>query len=54
MAAPTALAKDKRRSLEHEVAFGKTIVAFAMLSLVLVACSFVFGSCVTKAWAIAL
>lgn len=39
------LAKDKRRSLEHEVAFWKKLLApFAMLSLVLVACSFVFGS----------
>ena len=39
------LAKDKRRSLEHEVAFWKKLLSpFAMLSLVLVACSFVFGS----------
>lgn len=39
------LAKDGRRSLAHEVAFWqKTLSPFAVLSLVLVACSFVFGS----------
>lgn len=39
------LAASHRRSLEHEVAFWKKILSpFAVLSLVLVACSFVFGS----------
>ncbi|MFW2178259.1 MULTISPECIES: LPS export ABC transporter permease LptG [unclassified Moraxella] len=39
------LAKEQRRSLEHEVAFWKKVLSpFAVLSLVLVACSFVFGS----------
>lgn len=39
------LTKDKRRSLEHEVELWKKLLSpFAMLSLVLVACSFVFGS----------
>lgn len=39
------LAANHRRSLEHEVAFWKKVLSpFAILSLVLVACSFVFGS----------
>lgn len=39
------LANNHRRSLEHEVAFWKKILSpFSVLSLVLVACSFVFGS----------
>lgn len=39
------LASNHRRSLEHEVAFWKKVLSpFAVLSLVLVACSFVFGS----------
>lgn len=39
------LATENRRSLEHEVAFWKKILSpFSVLSLVLVACSFVFGS----------
>lgn len=39
------LQSQKRRSLEHEVAFWKKVLSpFAILSLVLVACSFVFGS----------
>lgn len=39
------LAEQKRRSLEHEVAFWKKVLSpFSVLSLVLVACSFVFGS----------
>lgn len=39
------LAKENRRSLEHEVNFWKKVLSpFAVLSLVLVACSFVFGS----------
>lgn len=39
------LASENRRSLEHEVTFWKKILSpFAILSLVVVACSFVFGS----------
>lgn len=39
------LAQAQRRSLEHELAFWRKILSpFATLSLVLVACSFVFGS----------
>lgn len=39
------LAKDNHRSLPHEVVFWrKSLSPFAVLSLVLVACSFVFGS----------
>lgn len=39
------LTQNNRRSLEHEVAFWKKILSpFSILSLVLVACSFVFGS----------
>lgn len=39
------LASENRRSLSHEVAFWKKILSpFSVLSLVLVACSFVFGS----------
>ena len=39
------MATEHRRSLEHEVALWKKLLSpFAMLSLVLVACSFVFGS----------
>ncbi len=39
------LASESRRSLEHEVAFWKKVLSpFAVLSLVVVACSFVFGS----------
>lgn len=39
------LGKDGRRSLPHEVAFWrKTLSPLAVLSLVLIACSFVFGS----------
>lgn len=39
------LQRQQRRSLEHEVVFWQKILSpFAVLSLVLVACSFVFGS----------
>ena len=39
------LATHQRQSLEHDLAFWKKILSpFAVLSLVLVACSFVFGS----------
>lgn len=39
------LSQNNRRSLEHEVAFWKKVLSpFSVLSLVLVACSFVFGS----------
>lgn len=39
------LASSNRQSLEHDLAFWKKILSpFAVLSLVLVACSFVFGS----------
>lgn len=39
------LAEENRRSLEHEVEFWKKVLSpFSVLSLVLLACSFVFGS----------
>lgn len=43
------LTANHRRSLEHEVTFWKKLLSpFAVLSLVLVACSFVFGSLRTQ------